>query len=89
MLPLSAVLAEQDDADFGGLPPGEGREITFDNCNACHSTMLVAQQRLTREIWDETLDYMVEEQEMDALEPGERRQILDYLSTYLSAETPR
>ena len=51
--------------------------------------MLVARQRLARDIWDETLDYMVEEHGMDALELGERRKNLDYLSTYLNDETPR
>jgi cytochrome c len=89
ILPLSAVLAGEDEEDYGGLPPGAGRETTFDACNACHSAMLVAQQRLARDIWDETLDWMVEEQGMDALEPEERKQILDYLSTHLSRDTPR
>ncbi len=89
LVPLSAGLAGEDGEDYGGLPPGEGRETTFDICNACHSTMLVAQQRLAREIWDETLDYMVEEHGMDALEPEERKEILDYLSTNLSEDTPR
>ena len=73
ILPICAALAEENEADYGGLPPGVGREVTFDNCNACHSTMLVAQQRPARDFWDETLDYMVEEHGMDALEPGERR----------------
>ena len=35
------------------------------------------------------LDYMVEEQGMDALAPEDRTEILDYLSTNLSADTPR
>ncbi|MDA0230175.1 MAG: aldehyde dehydrogenase [Proteobacteria bacterium] len=94
ILPLSAGMAEDGMAeevgeDYGGLPPGTGREVTFDTCNACHSTMLVAQQRLTRDSWDETLEYMVEEHGMDALAPEDRREILDYLSTNLAADTPR
>ena len=87
--PLSAGRADEDGEDYGGLPPGAGRDTVFDACNACHSTMLVAQQRLARDIWDETLDYMVEEHGMDALEPEERIEILDYLSTHLSEDTPR
>ncbi|MBT3628104.1 MAG: hypothetical protein HOM52_02960 [Rhodospirillaceae bacterium] len=51
--------------------------------------MLLAQQRLAREIWDETLEWMVEEQGMDELAHDERNEILDYLSTYLSEDTPR
>ena len=88
-LPLAAAQAGEDDEDYGGLPPGEGREATFDACNACHSTMLVAQQRLARDIWDETLEWMVEEQGMDELTQDERKEILDYLSTYLTEDTPR
>ena len=85
-LPLSTALAGED---YGGLPPGKGRQTTYDACNACHSTMLVAQQRLARDIWEETLDWMVEEQGMDELDHDERAEILDYLSTYLSGGTPR
>ena len=51
--------------------------------------MLVAQQRLARDIWDETLEWMVEEQDMDELTDDEHQEILDYLSRYLSADTPR
>lgn len=75
--------------DFGGLPPGPGREEVYYSCSACHSIRLVAQQRLDRDFWDETLDYMVEEQAMPELEPDQREVILTYLSTFLSATTPR
>ena len=79
----------EHEAGRRGFLKGAGRAVTFDTCNACHSTMLVAQQRLARDIWDETLDYMVGEQGMDALAPEDRTEILDYLSTNLSADTPR
>ncbi|MFQ5955317.1 MAG: hypothetical protein ACE5JZ_09670 [Kiloniellales bacterium] len=78
-----------DIEDFQGLPPGPGREEVFYTCTACHSIMLVKQQRLRRDVWDETLDWMVEEQDMPELDPDQRKIILDYLSTYLSATTPR
>lgn len=81
--------AAADEHDYRGLPPGPGRELVFDVCNACHSVVLVAQQRLSRKIWDETLVWMVEEQDMPELEPDEREAVLTYLSTQLSAETPR
>jgi len=48
----------------------------------------VVQQRLSRDVWDETLDWMVEEQTMPELDPEERAVILDYLSTFLSATSP-
>ncbi len=75
--------------DFAGLPPGPGREDVYYTCSACHSIRLVTQQRLARDIWDETLDWMVEEQDMPEIEAQERATILDYLATYLSATTPR
>ncbi len=75
--------------DYGGLVPGEGREDVFYACQACHSLKLVLQQRLSRDSWAETLDWMVEEQGMPPLEPDERERILGYLARYLSPETPR
>lgn len=78
-----------DAQNFGGLPEGPGRDIVFYHCAICHSTRLVLQQRLSRGVWDETLDWMVEEQGMNELEPEIRKIVLDYLSTHLSPETPR
>ena len=43
---------------------------------------LVTQQGLSRSVWDEVLDYMVEEQEMAELEPEDRKLILDYLARF-------
>ena len=78
-----------DVEDFAGLPAGPGREEVFYNCSACHSLLMVTQQRLARDIWDETLTWMVDEQDMPELEADEREIILDYLATFLSATTPR
>lgn len=75
-------LALADEAeDYGGLPPGEGREAVFYTCQACHSLAIVKQQGLSRKSWNETLEWMVEEQGMPELEPEEQEQILDYLSS--------
>ena len=82
-----SAAAESD--DFAPLPPGPGVEATFTFCNPCHSVKLVAQQRLPRDIWDETLVWMVEEQGMAELELAEREAILDYLGTYLGRDVPR
>ena len=78
-----------DAENFGGLPEGPGRDIVFYHCAICHSARLVLQQRLSRGVWDETLDWMVEEQGMNALEPEVRKIVLDYLSTHLNPATPR
>jgi cytochrome c len=72
--------------DWQDLPPGPGREEVFHTCNACHSLMLVTQQGMSRERWDETLEWMVEEQGMSDIEDVAIRDlILDYLSTHFGS----
>ncbi|MDJ0864038.1 MAG: cytochrome c family protein [Gammaproteobacteria bacterium] len=74
-------------SDWQGLPPGPGREEVFYSCNTCHSLMLVKQQGLSRGGWDETLEWMVEEQGMTEIEDiATRNLILDYLSTHFGVE---
>jgi cytochrome c len=75
-----AAAAEQD--EWLGMPPGKGREETFGICGACHSIRLVIQQGLTRERWADAIDWMVEEQEMEKLDPKEEKLILDYLAKW-------
>jgi hypothetical protein len=60
-------------------PEGPGREDTFYTCTACHGFMLVAQQGMDRQRWDETLDVMVEKHKMPALDAKQRTVVLDYL----------
>ncbi len=74
---------------YGGLPPGPGRREVYFTCTACHSIRTVLQQRLSRVFWDDTLDWMVEEQGMPEPPAAQRETILDYLATYLSPEAPR
>ena len=75
--------------DWQGLPPGPGREEVFYLCQACHSLAIVKQQGLDRETWDETLVWMVEEQEMPEPEPEERDLMLGYLSTHFGRDTAK
>jgi len=77
--PATASLADEE---LGGMPPAPGAEETYYACSACHSIKLVVQQGLSRESWEESLEWMVEEQEMEPLEPEDLKLILDYLSTY-------
>lgn len=84
-LVLGTVTAAAQDA----LPDGAGREEVEIYCAACHSLKLVVQQRLSRDAWDETLVWMVEEQAMDPLSQDERKLVLDYLATHFNAKTPR
>ena len=84
---LSAPAAEPgSEEDYQGLPPGPGREEVFTLCQACHSLKTVLQQRLSRDVWDETLVWMIEEQGMPELEPEDYARILDYLGSRLSPE---
>ena len=76
------VAQQSDEDDYGGLPPGPGREEVFYACQACHSLMIVVQQGLTRHRWDETLTWMVEEQGMPELDEDERVLVLDYLAEH-------
>lgn len=78
---LSTGLAAEE-FDWGGLPAGEGRQLVYGSCIPCHSLRLVKQQRLSRERWEETLEWMIEEQGMAY--PGEQawEVILDYLATH-------
>ncbi len=62
------------------IPEGEGRDETFYLCSACHSFTLVARQGMSRGMWDELLDWMVERHGMPELEDWERALILDYLA---------
>ena len=84
--PPSLLIAEapldRDEALLASLPEGPGKEETFYACHGCHSFRLVAQQGLSRKHWDETLDWMVEEQGMPELDDDERTLILDYLEAH-------
>ena len=75
--------------DFGGLAEAPGREEVYYACDACHSIRLVTQQRLSRERWDQLLDWMVAEQGMAELTGEERRVILEYLATHYGPNVPR
>ena len=68
------------------LPLGEGREEVEIYCAACHSLMIVTQQGLDREGWDEVLDVMVEEMNMEEMPPEDRKLVLDYLANNITIE---
>ncbi len=78
-----------DEEDWQGLPAGLGREEVFYACQACHSLAIVKQQGLDRDSWDESLVWMVEEQEMDSLAPEDRKLVLDYLATHFGRDSSK
>lgn len=90
---LAAATTEQsaraaDDAEFGVLFVAPGVEETFYACTACHSERIIAQQGLSRKHWDETFEWMVEEQDMDEIEEPDRTIILDYLAKHYNEDRP-
>lgn len=83
----SAASAGEDPQQWQGLPPGPGREDVFYRCKACHSLMIVKQQGLSRAAWDESLEWMVEEQGMTPIEDAAtRNRVLDYLATHFGLD---
>ncbi|MDP1841328.1 MAG: hypothetical protein Q8N31_00460 [Reyranella sp.] len=62
------------------LPDGKGREITFYTCTACHGVALIKAQGLTRDLWDSSIDLMIEKHRMPPAKPADRAEILDYLA---------
>ncbi len=83
---LGTYFGEREEQDWEGLPPGPGREEVYYTCSACHSLKMVTQQGLSRQRWDKTLEWMVEEQGMDEIEStAERDLILDYLAEHFGA----
>lgn len=86
--PAEAAATDQEADDFGLFFVDKGVEETFYACTPCHSERIVAQQGLTRADWDELLDWMVEEQDMDEPDAELRTTILDYLSKHYNTDRP-
>lgn len=82
-----APAGAQDDID--ALPEGDGREDVFYICQACHSLMIVQQQRLNHARWDKLLKWMEEEQGLPELPADVRERVLGYLSTAFGEDAPR
>lgn len=88
--PVAAAPVGQIDPDKGKPPPhndtvadlpdGKGREATFYTCTACHGVALIKAQGLTRDLWDSSIDLMIEKHRMAPVKPAERAEILDYLA---------
>jgi mono/diheme cytochrome c family protein len=64
------------------LPEGKNRELTFYTCTACHGVTLIKAQGLTRELWDSTIDLMLEKHRMPPIKAAERAEIVDYLAEH-------
>lgn len=69
-------VAPSDPADY---PDAPGREEAVAFCGACHSFRIVAQQRLTRAQWDESMKWMVQRHNMPQLDKEDLDLILGYI----------
>ena len=69
-----------------GLPSALGGEEVVIFCAPCHSLKLVAQQGLSRNDWEETIQWMYDEQGMERMELADHELVLNYLSEYISIE---
>lgn len=81
----SAQEVSEDPAVF---PDGPYRDEVFYFCTACHSSRLIRTQRMTRELWDDTLHWMTERHDMPPLAGEERQRFLDYLAHAFGPATP-
>lgn len=79
---------EPEEPEYGVLKVAEGVDVTYYTCTACHSEMIIAQQGLSREHWDDMLVWMVEEQGMSEIDEPDRSQILDYLAAHYNEDRP-
>lgn len=87
-LATSAVAEQNDEYEFGVLFDAPGVETTYYSCVGCHSERIVAQQGLSRDQWDEMLEWMVEEQGMPEIDEPDRSEILDYLAAHYNEDRP-
>ncbi|MGS0673666.1 cytochrome C [Shewanella sp. 0m-4] len=64
-----------------GLIMAPGWEMVDQQCNACHTTLIIPQNKGNREVWRDTIQWMIDTQGLwdlsDTWDP-----VLDYLSTY-------
>ena len=62
------------------LPPGKGRDETFYACTACHGTLIIKQQGLSRERWEQTFDDMIARHGMPEIDTDDRTLVIEYLA---------
>jgi hypothetical protein len=70
------------------FPAGAGRDDAFYSCTACHAFKLVAQQGMSREQWDDTIELMVTRHNMPPIDPKQRKIVLDYLAATFPPRRP-
>lgn len=74
-------------AEPSGPPPkkalsGETRRLFEDRCGVCHDLALARNQRLSREVWDEVIDDMINKYQARWITAEEKALIAGYLAVY-------
>ena len=87
-VPEAAASPESTSPEVGILVIAEGAQATHAYCTVCHSERIVAQQGLSREDWEEVLEYMVDEHGMTPIEAPDFDLVIEYLSTHYGPERP-
>lgn len=77
---IAAQSASPDEDSPEILPEGKGRDETFYSCVACHSTMIIRRQGMTRPQWESALVWMTERHGLPVIDEPDRSLILDYLA---------
>ena len=86
--PAQPAVGEHSDT-VESLPDGPGREETFYACAACHGTLIIKQQGMSRELWAASIDFMIEKHGMAKPNDSDRAKILDYLTTQFPPRAQR
>lgn len=78
---LMGVAIASNAETFGyGWPEGEFAEEVGYFCTACHSAGIITQQGLSPRVWDDVIEWMVEEQGMPELDPETRARYVEFLA---------
>lgn len=86
---MASTSDAEEEEDYNGILVNEpGADITFAYCAGCHSERIVAQQGLTRDGWEELIEWMVEEQGMGEIEDPDYSEIVDYLAAHYGEDRP-
>lgn len=80
-MPAAAQVAAEPETEEA-LPAGAGRQEVFVLCTACHASAVIRRSGLTRERWDELMDWMTERHGMPPLEGELRTTIVGYLAEH-------
>jgi hypothetical protein len=83
---IQTVAAQDTQEQVEDYPDLPGRDESFGFCTGCHNFKLVAAQGMSREAWNDTLDWMVKRHGMADIQGEPRDLILDYLATAFPAQ---